>query len=122
MSSSYHITVFQSCDCSGEGGVRTASAARHIISNNNEWRRSNRECSSINSHHVGGQFAIWVNQGWNDLVRASCTGGICNSVKDHRDVVAASQASNCSGERGIWITVESAGINRGYHKRGSLRL
>src|SRR5258708_37914065 len=70
------ITVLDSRNRSGEGGIWLSSGARGVISNNAQRRRCNRQSAGVDYHRIVAQPVVWVNQGSNDRVIAYRTAGI----------------------------------------------
>src|SRR6476646_4758133 len=110
MGCGYVITVLDSCNRSGESGVRLPSGARYVISDNAQRRRSNRESAIVDDHVVVAQLVVRVNQGRNNHVVSYRTAGIGNAGIDRRDIIAGLQTSNGPGKFRIPITVEPAGM------------
>src|SRR5215467_15089426 len=104
MGCGYVITVLDACNRSRESGVRLASGARYVISNNAQRRRSNRESAIVDDHVVVAQLVVRVNQGRNDHVISYRAARISNTGISHGDVVAGRKAFDGSGEFRIRIT------------------
>src|SRR6478609_6435027 len=122
MGCGYVITVLDSCNRSGESGVRLPSGARYVISDNAQRRRSNRESAIVDDHVVVAQLVVRVNQGRNDHVISYRTAGIGNAGIDRRDIIAGFQTSDGPGKFRISIAVEPAGIHRGHYQSCCLSL